>query len=96
MGFLSFNLRSYDYNMQVESLLPAHLCLVTLLSSEQCSQLKRFILQYIQMVNKTSSCITELTGNIAETSRVNRNTLYCITVPLSDFQLQITVLSIHG
>ena len=48
------------------------------------------------MVNKTSSCITELTGNIAETSRVNRNTLYCITVPLSDFQLQITVLSIHG
>ena len=67
-------LRSYDCNMQVESLLPAHLCLVTLFSSEQCSQLERFIPQHVQMVNKTSSFITQLTGNIAETSWGNRNT----------------------
>ena len=33
--FFSFNiLCSYDYNMHVEGLLPARLCLVTLLNSE--------------------------------------------------------------
>ena len=39
----------------VEGLVPANLCLVTLLlSSEQCSQFERFRLQHVQMVNKTS------------------------------------------
>ena len=71
MGFLSFNLRSCDYNMSIDGLLPAHLCLVTSSSSEQCSQLERFFRQRVQMVNKISSFIPELTGNIAETSRVN-------------------------
>ena len=60
---------SYDYNM-----LPI-LCLVTLLHVEQCSQFERFRLQHVQMINKTSSFKTQLTGNNALVSRVNRNTL---------------------
>ena len=36
--FISFQLIlcSYDYNVHVEGLLPASLCLVTLLNMEQC------------------------------------------------------------
>jgi len=49
--------------MHVERLLPANLCLVNLLSSEQCSQFERFLLQPIQMVNKTCSVKTKLIGN---------------------------------
>ena len=41
--------------MHVEGLLLANLCLVTLISSDQCSQFERFRLQHIQIVNKTSS-----------------------------------------
>ena len=37
--FLHLILRSYEYNMNVEVLVPANLSLVTLLSSGQCSQL---------------------------------------------------------
>ena len=45
-GFYLFHLVlcSYDYNMHVEGLLPASLCLVNLISSEQCSQLERCLL----------------------------------------------------
>ena len=39
-------LNLYDYNMHVEGLLPANLCLVTFLSSEQGSQFERFYLQH--------------------------------------------------
>ena len=53
-------LRSYDYNMHVEGLLPANLCLVTLLSFEQCSKLENFRLQHVQIVNKTSRLKTKL------------------------------------
>ena len=41
-------------NVHVEGLLPAHLCVVTLLSSEHCWQFERVRLQHVQMVNKTS------------------------------------------
>ena len=34
-------LSSYDYNMHVEGLLPVKMCLVTLLSSEQCLQFEK-------------------------------------------------------
>ena len=60
----------YDYNMLVEGLLSANLCLVTVLSSAQSSRLERF-----RLVHKTSSFKTKLIGNNAEMSRVNRNTL---------------------
>ena len=56
--FFHLMLHSYDYNVYVEDLLPANLCLVTLLRSEQCSQFKRFCLQHrsngkqIQFQNK--------------------------------------------
>ena len=62
--------------MYVEGLLPANLCLVTLLS-EQGSQFERFHLQRVQLVNKTSSFKTKLIGNNnnAKVSRVNHNTL---------------------
>ena len=36
--------------MHVEGLLPANLCLVTVLSSEQCLQFERFRQQHVQMV----------------------------------------------
>ncbi len=54
--------------MHVERLLPANLCLVNLLSSEfvqivNISQFERFLLQPIQMVNKTCSVKTKLIGN---------------------------------
>jgi len=45
-------LHSYDYNMHIEGLLPAILCLGILLSSEQCSQFERFRPQH---VHKTSN-----------------------------------------
>jgi len=60
--------------MHVEGLLPANLCLVTLLSLEQCPQFERFCMQHIQMVNNTSNFNTKLFGNNAEMSRVNHNT----------------------
>ena len=46
--------------MHVEGLMPASLCLVILISSEQCSQFERFRLQHVQMVNKASSLKTEM------------------------------------
>ena len=73
--FVHLILHFYDYNMDVEVLLPANLCLVTLLSSEQCSQFERFRLQHAQMVNKTSRFKTNLNDSNAEVSRVKRNTL---------------------
>ena len=45
-------LHSYDHNMHVVGLLSPKLCLVTLLSSEQCSQFERFRLQHVQKVKK--------------------------------------------
>jgi len=39
----------YNY---VQVLLPANLCLVILLSSEQCSKFEGFRLQHVQMANK--------------------------------------------
>ena len=54
------SLRSYDNNLHVEGLLPAKLCLFTLLSSEQCSLFERFRLQQVQMINKTSNFQTKL------------------------------------
>jgi len=47
-------LGSYDDSTNVEGLLSASLCLVNLLSSEQCSQFDRFRLQHVKIVNKTS------------------------------------------
>ena len=60
--------------MHVEGLLGVNLCLVTLFSWEQCSQLERFRLQNIQMVNKTSSVKTKLVGSNAATCKINTNT----------------------
>ena len=62
-------LHSYDYNVHVEDLLPAKLCLVTLFSLE-CFflQFERFRLQLAHIVNKTSCFKTKLTGNNAEAS----------------------------
>ena len=62
---------SDDYNVHVEGLLPANLCLVTLLSLEQCSVFQKFHLQHVQMVNKTSSFKIKFIGN----NVVNRNTV---------------------
>ena len=39
--------------MHVEGLLLANLCLVTLLSSDECSQVERFLLQDFEIVKKT-------------------------------------------
>ena len=74
----------------------ANLCLVTVLSLEQCSEFDRFRLQHVQMVNKTSSFKTKLICNKAETSRVN---LLMFTFPTSyaaDFPLEITALPVMG
>ena len=59
----------YDYIM-----LTVNLSLLSLLSSEQCSQFERFYLQHVEMVNKMFSFKTKLIGSNAEASRVNRNT----------------------
>jgi len=56
--------------MHVEGLLPANLCLVTFLSSEQCN----FRLQNVQMVNKTSAFKTFI-GNNAVACSVNHSTI---------------------
>ena len=56
-------------------MLKVYLCLVTLLSLEQCLQFENFHLQHIEMVNKTSSFKMILICNNAEASRINRNTL---------------------
>ena len=63
--------------MHVEDLLAAvcDFTVVTLLSSEQCSQFETFHQQHIQMVNKTFSFKTKFIGNNAKVSRVNRNSL---------------------
>ena len=76
LGFI-FQLisRSCDNNVHVEGLLPTNLCLFILLSSEQCSQSERFRLQHFEMVNKTSCFRTKSTGNNADMTKVNRNTL---------------------
>ena len=68
-NFVYIILRSYDYNIHVEGLMYASLCLITLLSLEQCS--KHFRLQHVQIVNKTSSFKKKLIGSNAEASRVN-------------------------
>jgi len=73
-----FILRSLDYTMHVEGLQPANLCLVTSLSSVQCSQFETFRLQHDRFVNKTSSFKTTLIGNNAEANRVSRSTLWCL------------------
>ena len=52
--------------MRVEGLLAANLCLVTILSSEQCTQFERFRLELVQMVNKTSKFKTKFIGNNAK------------------------------
>ncbi len=69
--------------MQVEDLLPAKLCPVTLLSSGQCSQFVRFRLQQVQMGNKTSSFKQNLiaikpnvNSNKAKASRGNSNSTF--------------------
>ena len=58
-------------------------CLFSLLSVEQCSQLERFHLQYVANVNKTSSFKTNLIGNNADATKVNHNTLWYLTFPHS-------------
>ena len=55
--------------MHVEGLLPANLCLVTLLSSEKSLQFEKFHLQHVQMVNK-SRFKAKLTGNNAELTAI--------------------------
>ena len=69
--------------MLVEGVLPAILCLVTLLTSEQCLQFERFRLEYVQMVNKASIFKTKLTSD-TDTSRVNRNTFQYLTFHVLD------------
>ena len=68
---------SYDYNLHVEGLLSANLCLVTLLRSEKFSQFERFHLQHVKTVNKTSSFDTKLIGNNADVTKITCNTLWC-------------------
>ena len=68
--------------MHVEGLQPASLWLVTL-SLEQC-----WPIWYILSVTCSDSKLNiqfkkKLIGNIAEASRVNRNTLWCLTFPHS-------------
>ena len=46
--------RQRDRDVHVKGLLPANLCSVTLLSSEQCSQFNRFHSQYIQKVKQNT------------------------------------------
>ena len=65
-----FVLPIYNYNMHVEGLLPANLCLVTLLSLVTSERFR-----CVKMVNKTYSFKTKLTGNNVEVSRVDRKTL---------------------
>ena len=43
---------TYDYNMLIEGLLPTNVCLVAVLSSEQCPRFERFRLWHVQMVTK--------------------------------------------
>ena len=61
--------------MRAEGTMPPNLCLVTVLTSEQCLQFETFCLQHVQIVNKTCSFKTALMGNNAEASRINRTTL---------------------
>jgi len=50
--------------------------------AEQCLQFERCH-PYIQKVNKTSSFKTKCIGSDAEASRVNHNTIWCLTFPRS-------------
>jgi len=59
----------------VDGFLPVVLCVVSLLSSEECSQFDRFHPQHIQMVKKTNCFKTKVIGNNAMASRVNCNIL---------------------
>ena len=68
--------------LHVEGLLPVSLCLVTLLSLEQCLHFERSH-HHDEMVNKTSSFKTKLTGNNAKASRIKCNTAWCFTLPYS-------------
>ena len=73
--FFNLLLHYDDYNIAFcEGLLPANLCLVTLISLEQCSQFERFRLQHIQVINKTCTFKTKLIGNNPEASKVNHST----------------------
>ena len=58
------------------------LCLVTLLTSEQCSQFERFCLQHTLMINETSSFKSKLISN-AGANRFNHNIFWCLTFPHS-------------
>ena len=49
------------FTFNVDDLLTANLCVVTLLNSKQCSQFERFRVQHGKMVNKTSSFNIKLT-----------------------------------
>ena len=91
--FNIFHLCFYDYNMHVEGLLPANLCLYTVLRMQQ---FERFHPQHVQMVNKTSNFKTKLIGNNAEASRVipvipqyhfmfNFPTFYTYFFPLTNY-----------
>ena len=52
--------------MRVEGLLPADLCLVTLASSEQCSQFDNFRLQYVQIVKRCKLQILAITSMLVK------------------------------
>ena len=58
--------------------------------TKHSEQFKRFCLQHIWMVNKTSSFKTKLIGNNAKVSWFNHTTLWCLTFPRSHSKLLIT------
>ena len=67
-------LRSYDYNMHVEGLLPQRLPAIYV------SLFEIFRLQHIQMVNKTSRFKTQMFGNNASPAEL---AAICVTFPRS-------------
>ena len=75
-----------------DGLLPANVCLVSLLSSEQRSQFERFRLHHAQMINKTS--IFEINRWAIMGRRVELTLKHlmfnCPTFFTADFPLQIT------
>ncbi len=75
--------------MHVDGLLSANLCLITLLSSEQCSQFEIFRLQNVQMVNKASSFNTTFIGN----NRTELTTILVVVelVPVLDNRLPVKI-----
>ena len=70
--------------MHVEGLLSANLCLVTLLSSEQCSQFERFRLQHVW--NDKQNIQFQKNRSAIIPRRVNLVTFWCLTFPLSGQQ----------